>query len=174
MPARKIHVAIIWHMHQPVYKDSRTGVYLLPWVRLHSAKDYADMPEILREFPDVKVTFNLVPCLLEQIREYSEGSVRELFLEISRKPAEQLSKEEKLFLLRNFFTAHRKNAIARYPLYDRLHRKMLSLRDEISRGRGVNKFTNREFLNLQTLFNLVWTDPSYLDEPDVRHIAQKT
>ena len=38
----KLSVAIIWHMHQPLYKDRLTGQYLMPWVRMHGIKDYLD------------------------------------------------------------------------------------------------------------------------------------
>ena len=57
-------------MHQPYYKDPFTGVYRLPWVRLHGTKDYLDMAEILDDFPDIKQTFNLVPSLLLQLNDY--------------------------------------------------------------------------------------------------------
>ena len=43
---RPIHVAFVWHMHQPYYKDDLTSTYLLPWVRLRSAKDYFKMPAL--------------------------------------------------------------------------------------------------------------------------------
>jgi hypothetical protein len=57
-------VAILWHMHQPFYQDLLTGEHILPWVRLHAIKDYWGMVALLREFPQVRVTFNLVPSLL--------------------------------------------------------------------------------------------------------------
>ena len=60
-------VAILWHMHQPFYQDLVTGEHILPWVRLHALKDYFGMVALLREFPDVRVTFNLVPSLLVQL-----------------------------------------------------------------------------------------------------------
>ncbi len=40
----KLHLAVLWHQHQPMYKDtahsSQTGSYLHPWVRLHAIRDY--------------------------------------------------------------------------------------------------------------------------------------
>lgn len=173
MPAETLHLAIVWHMHQPVYKDARTGIYMLPWVRLHAAKDYADMVEILRDFPGVRVTFNVVPSLIEQIEDYSHNRVRDSFLEVSTKPPETLSEEEKRFLLKNFFTAHKENAIGRYPQYSRLCKKALSAGQERNRKRGVNKFTAQELLDIQAFFNLVWIDPSYLSDPDIAQIAAK-
>ena len=55
------HVALLWHMHQPYYEDLVTREHILPWVRLHALKDYYGMVALLREFPDVRMTFNLVP-----------------------------------------------------------------------------------------------------------------
>lgn len=62
-----LRVAILWHQHQPYYKKEKT--FILPWVRLHGAKDYYDLPAILREFPQIKQTFNLAPSLMLQIEE---------------------------------------------------------------------------------------------------------
>jgi glycosyl hydrolase family 57 len=42
-------VALLWHMHQPMYKDPLDGTYVLPWVRLHALKDYWGMVSILSE-----------------------------------------------------------------------------------------------------------------------------
>ncbi|MBN1504802.1 MAG: hypothetical protein JW952_07065 [Candidatus Eisenbacteria bacterium] len=160
-------------MHQPVYKDARTGIYMLPWVRLHAAKDYADMVQMLDDFPGVRVTFNLVPCLLEQLEDYARNPVRDVFLELSTKSPESLNDEEKRFLLRNFFTANAKHAIGRYPTYYRLYRRMQALRQEISRKKGLDRFAAQDVLELQTLFNLVWIDPFYLDDPDVASVVKK-
>ena len=60
-------VALLWHMHQPLYRDPLDGTYVLPWVRLHALKDYWGMVAILEETPEVRVTFNLVPSLLDQL-----------------------------------------------------------------------------------------------------------
>ena len=57
------HVALLWHMHQPPYRDPLDGRHVLPWVRLHAIKDYLGMVEVLAETPGVRVTFNLVPSL---------------------------------------------------------------------------------------------------------------
>ena len=68
-----VSVAVLWHMHQPSYRDPLDGTFVLPWVRLHALKDYWGMVEILAETPEVHVTFNLVPSLLDQIEAYVSG-----------------------------------------------------------------------------------------------------
>jgi len=70
---KPLKVAFIWHMHQPYYKDVKTNRYLLPWVRLHALKDYYDMVAILDNYPDISMTFNLVPTLIEQLQDYSSN-----------------------------------------------------------------------------------------------------
>ena len=51
MPA--LRVILLWHQHQPFYKDLVTGEYRLPWTRLHALKDYYGMVKLLDEFPNV-------------------------------------------------------------------------------------------------------------------------
>jgi alpha-amylase/alpha-mannosidase (GH57 family) len=65
--ADPLYITFLWHMHQPYYRDPLTTEYLLPWTYLHAVKDYYDMAAIVEEARDVRVVFNLVPSLLEQI-----------------------------------------------------------------------------------------------------------
>jgi len=83
MTDNPLHIIFLWHMHQPYYKDPTTGLYRLPWVRLHGTKDYLDMLEILKDFPAVKQNFNLVPSLLEQLVDYAEHDAGDVYLEMS-------------------------------------------------------------------------------------------
>ena len=46
-----IRLALVWHLHQPSYRDALTERSLLPWARLHATKDYRDMAAILRRHP---------------------------------------------------------------------------------------------------------------------------
>ena len=97
---KPLQVAFIWHMHQPYYKDDLTSTYLLPWVRLRSAKDYYKMPALLDGYPKVRATFNLVPSLLAQIEDYGKEESVDLFLNLSQRAAGDLSSEERDFVLR--------------------------------------------------------------------------
>ena len=54
--AYPLYVAFVWHMHQPYYKDTVTGEYILPWARLHGAKEYIHMAEVLAQYPRIKAT----------------------------------------------------------------------------------------------------------------------
>jgi alpha-amylase/alpha-mannosidase (GH57 family) len=76
-------VAFLWHMHQPFYQDLLTGEHMLPWVRLHALKDYWGMVAILKEFPRVKATFNLVPSMLVQLEAFAQEQARDRHLELA-------------------------------------------------------------------------------------------
>jgi alpha-amylase/alpha-mannosidase (GH57 family) len=113
-------VAILWHMHQPYYEDLATGEHIMPWVRLHALKDYFGMVALLREFPKVRMTFNLVPSLLVQIQAFADARARDRFLDLGLKPAAHLSEDERTFIVANFFHAQRARMIDAYPRYAEL------------------------------------------------------
>src|SRR6266851_5467958 len=92
---KPLQVAFVWHMHQPYYKDDLTSTYLLPWVRLRSAKDYFKMPALLDAYPKIRATFNLVPSLLAQIEDYGKEESVDLFLNLSKRDAAELTAEER-------------------------------------------------------------------------------
>src|SRR3982751_5789398 len=100
---RMTRVALLWHMHQPYYEDLVTHEHILPWVRLHALKDYYGMAALLREFPKVRVTFNLVPSLLVQLEAFAEDRARDPVLDMSLKPAEALTDADAAFMFENFF-----------------------------------------------------------------------
>ncbi len=163
-------VAILWHMHQPFYRDLRTGEHILPWVRLHALKDYYGMVALLREFPQVRVTFNLVPSLLAQLEAYVAGTARERHLELGLKPAEQLTERERVFCAEEFFHAHHPRMIAPYPRYAEL----CAQRDELGSTRAAARWTVGDLRDLQVWHKLVWLDPYYLDgDPRVRGLIDK-
>ena len=99
-----LNIAFLWHMHQPYYRDSYTGQASMPWVRMHACKAYTDMPAML-ERHDVRAVINLVPSLLMQVQEYAFGA-GDLFLDVARKPVSDLTPDERIFLLDNFFAAN--------------------------------------------------------------------
>ncbi len=160
----KLYLCFLWHMHQPYYKDPESGIYILPWVRLHAIKDYAALPRIFREFPGVRHTFNLVPSLLIQIRDYVENGAEDVFLALSRKNSLDLSKKEEEFLLRNFFSAYPPTMILpqrRYAeLYGRRETAMRALENPVAPG----GFGASDYTDLMTLFNLTWFHPLHRDE----------
>jgi alpha-amylase/alpha-mannosidase (GH57 family) len=161
MTNKPLYVAFLWHMHQPYYRDPMTGLYRLPWVRLHGTKDYLDMVEILRDFPLIRQNFNLVPSLLEQLLDYTEHGAKDVFLEVGRKPADELSQDERVFILENFFLANWDTMIRPFPRYYELlmKRGVHVVRSALPR---VSKyFSEGDFRDLQVFFNLSWMDPTF-------------
>src|SRR5262249_45754752 len=113
-------VAILWHMHQPYYEDLVTHEHILPWVRLHALKDYYGMVALLREFPAIRMTFNLVPALLVQLEAFAADRAVDRYLELSVKPADALTDADVDFMLENFFHAQRAHMIDAHPRYGEL------------------------------------------------------
>lgn len=169
-----LYVAFLWHMHQPYYKDPFTGLYRLPWVRLHGTKDYLDMLEILADYPDIKQTFNFTPSLLEQIIDYTDHRARDRYLDVSLTPASDLDLEDRIFILQNFFLAHWDNMIKPFPRYHELLMKRGYHLVASELRRMASYFSVRDFLDLQVLFNLCWTDPLYREnDPFLRGLVEK-
>ncbi len=168
-----LRVAFLWHMHQPYYRNPRTGAYSLPWVRLHTAKDYYDMVARLERFPAIKANFNLVPCLIEQILEYAGGEVKELHLELSRKPAADLEDDEKVSVLRHFFLGNRPTMIEPYPRYRSLLEKCRHLDSDYQVDAAVKRFRTQDFLDLQVWSNLAWIGPISAQDPVIKEVLAK-
>jgi alpha-amylase/alpha-mannosidase (GH57 family) len=115
----KRYLAIVWHQHQPLYyKDPQTGVYTRPWVRVHATKDYYDMAAMLKNYPNVHVTFNLTPVLIRQLDDMAAGA-KDTYWVMAEKPASQLTDDDKHFILTRFFDTNPK-IITRFPRYKEL------------------------------------------------------
>ncbi len=157
----KLRVCFLWHMHQPYYKDPETGTYILPWVRLHAIKDYIALPRIFRDFPGVRHTFNLVPSLLVQARDYVENGAEDIFLTVSRKSALDLTRDEEEFLLRNFFSAFAPTMILPQPRYAELFKGHEAALQAVGRNGIAGAYGASEYTDLVTLFNLTWFHPMH-------------
>src|SRR5579872_857003 len=119
----RVHLVILWHMHQPQYRDPATGTYVLPWTRLHALKDYWGMVKILEEFPQVHATFNFVPLLAEQIEQYASGQFREPWFDIAFARADALTPEDKRQALDRAFQVN-DNFLRRWPRFGDLAAQM--------------------------------------------------
>jgi alpha-amylase/alpha-mannosidase (GH57 family) len=166
-----IYLAIIWHQHQPVYyQDPETGVYVKPWVRVHASKDYYDMAAILQDYPDVHVTFNLTPSLIRQLDDFAAGAT-DMYWEMTMVPADELTDEEKWFLLRYFFDINGR-IIERFPRYVEL-RAMRPGASDADIAAAMENWTAQDYRDLQVLFNLGWTDPDFLAQEPLAALVEK-
>src|SRR5216683_505161 len=160
---KPLNVAFVWHMHQPYYKDDLTSTYLLPWVRLRSAKDYFKMPALLDGYPKVRATFNLVPSLLAQIEDYGKEESVDLFLNLSRRAAGDLSAEERDFVLRWMRESPRALRVQQSPRYLELASRPIDA-----------QFTTADIRDMQVWFNLAWCDPVWVEQdPRLAELKRK-
>jgi alpha-amylase/alpha-mannosidase (GH57 family) len=167
----QLRVVVMWHQHQPFYKDLVSGVYRLPWTRLHALKDYYGMVKLLEEFPSVHQTFNLVPSLITQIQDYVSGLAQDPFLQVAAKPAKDLTADEKRFALQYLFQANPVNVIGRYPRYRELWEKFRGSGE--SAERAEKYFLPQDFTDLQVLSQIAWFDEYFLEEKEVAALVRK-
>src|SRR5580704_19018399 len=158
MPA--LRVILLWHQHQPFYKNLVTGEYRLPWVRLHALKDYYGMVKLLDEFPGVHQNFNLVPSLVAQIQDYASGQAHDPFLAVVSKSATELTTADRRFALQYLFQANPVNMIGRYPRYRELWERFRGSGD--NPDRAAKHFHSQDFTDLQVLSQIAWFDEFFL------------
>lgn len=154
--SKKLSIAFYWHMHQPVYQLSPTGDFLMPWVRLHAVKDYLDMALWAKKFDKLKLNFNFVPVLINAIINYGENEAHDIHSRLTITPQDELTNEDKIFILNNFFDANYQTMILANPEYHRLYQIVQSSGTE-----DTSIFSNQEYADLMALFNLAWIDPSF-------------
>ncbi|MCK5221017.1 MAG: glycoside hydrolase family 57, partial [Candidatus Aminicenantes bacterium] len=168
-----VKLALLWHMHQPWYVGPFSARPELPWVRIHSIKDYYGMAKLIEEFPGIKITFNLVPSLLRQISLYLEGN-KDRYQEIFEIDPEVMTKEEAAFLVNNFFSTNYENHIKPFPGYDLLHKKMSEAGGENFSGNWKEIFSNGELTDLQAWFSLTNLDQFYRENDErVKELIKK-
>ncbi len=160
-----LHVAFLWHMHQPSYRDPVTGEVILPWVRLHGVKDYSDMATALAAVPESRTTVNWVPGLLDQceaLRANDYGQ-RERFWRITERPAESLAPGEVSLIKQHFFSLSHGTMLEPYSRYR-------ELRDKV---RADAPLAPADLRDLQVWFNLAWTGVTVRSRPEIAALFDK-
>ncbi len=166
-----IHLALVWHMHQPYYRDTLTGESTMPWVRLHGIHSYYDMLRLYQRFPSIHGTINFVPSLVEQLLAYTEENKSDAFLEHTLVPAKDLTTHQKAFLLRHFFMVNPDRKILPYGPYNRLYARLGLDRANIDYNQAVRFFSTQDYLDLQVYYNLVWFGFAAHEEiPDINRM----
>lgn len=160
-PDPHFYLNLIWHQHQPRYPLLEDGTVSRPWVRVHATKDYYDMAALVSEYPNVKVTFNLTPILLLQLEELASGT-KDVYWTMTEVPAEELTDEEVAFITARFFDVN-PQIIRRFPRFAEL----------TERRDSGDPWTSEELRDLQVLFNLAWTDPSFLAVEPLLTLVEK-
>jgi alpha-amylase/alpha-mannosidase (GH57 family) len=147
-----LQVALVWHMHQPDYRDPASGQILLPWTYLHAVKDYSEMLRTAQEVPGARLTFNLVPTLLEQLADYEVDRSKDLWLEAARKDPLEMTDEERTFAVNSFFSVHHERHIQPHSRY----RELARLRGDDKAQAAARRFQIQDLRDLQVWFLLAW------------------
>ena len=166
---KKLSIAFYWHMHQPVYQLSPEGDYLMPWVRLHAVKDYLDMLLIGKKFKNLKLNFNLVPVLLDALIDYGENEMHDIHSRLTITDIDDLTDDDKKFIINNFFDANYHSMILPNQEYERLLQKY-----QAGDENNIDIFSPQEYSDLMALFNLAWIDPSFKNMyPEIKALIKK-
>ncbi|MDQ3185308.1 MAG: glycoside hydrolase family 57 protein [Pseudomonadota bacterium] len=160
---QSINFILLWHMHQPDYRNYETGEFTLPWVYLHAIKDYTDMVSHLEAHPSMKAVVNFVPVLLDQLEDYAaqfaQGEVRDPLLRLLATPdLEQVSTSDRLRIFDSCFRSNHVTMMQPYPAYKRLHDMHETLR---GRGDAELAYLSGQYLaDLLVWYHLAWTGES--------------
>jgi starch synthase len=111
------------------------------------------MATMLDDYSRVRQTFNLVPSLLAQIEDYGGAHYDDLFLGLSRRPAGDLTPEERRFVLRWMRESPAFLRVQASPRYA-----------ELASRREDDPFSDGDMRDLQVWFNLAWCDPAVVDQ----------
>ena len=159
MGAGRLDLLLLWHMHQPDYRDHARGEPALPWVYLHAIKDYTDMAAHLERHPGIRATVNFVPVLLDQLEDYASqlrrNDLRDPLLRLLGHPdLDRIGAAERKLLLDSCFRSNHLTMVTPFAPYKRLHEiiRMLKGEDEVALGYVSGSFLG----DLVTWYHLSW------------------
>ena len=160
---KPLDLVFLWHMHQPDYRDSASGDFLLPWVYLHAIKDYTDMAYHLERHPQMKAVVNFVPVLLDQLEDYQQqfasNQIRDPLLRLlARADLNDLSAAERRLVLDSCFRSDHHKMVAPYPAYKRLFDLFKTL--ETSGDSALAYLSAHYYADLLTWYHLAWCGES--------------
>jgi alpha-amylase/alpha-mannosidase (GH57 family) len=174
---RNLTLVLLWHMHQPEFRDQETGEFRHPWVYLHALKDYSDMAAHLEAHPGVRAVVNLVPVLLDQLDDYAQqcisGRLRDPLLRaLAQENLDRLTARERERLLDQCFRANHTKMIEPFAPFKRL--RDLYEFTEAHGGEATKYLSGQYFADLITWYHLAWTGETVRrsHEPVVRLMSQ--
>jgi alpha-amylase/alpha-mannosidase (GH57 family) len=157
----RLPVVLLWHMHQPQYRDALTGEYVLPWTYLHAIKDYTDMAAHLEAIPTARAVVNFTPVLIEQLEEIARRTTAHLETgsalpdpvlallgpdPVSRDPVERLE------LMRACLRAQRKQMIERFGPY----LELATIAETLATPERIAYASNQLIHDLAVWYHLAW------------------
>jgi alpha-amylase/alpha-mannosidase (GH57 family) len=157
----RLPVVLMWHMHQPQYRDALTGEYVLPWTYLHALKDYSDMAAHLEENPAARAVVNFTPVLIEQLQEYAQrvanhlrtgAPVRDPVLATLAETALPGGAEPRLELLKALLRANRTHMVERFEGFAEIAR----LADSLATPERIGWASDQMIWDLAVWYHLAW------------------
>ena len=157
---RPLDLVLVWHMHQPDYRDQASGEFMLPWVYLHAIKDYTDMAWHLEHHPGMRAVVNWVPVLLDQLEDYADQfasqTLRDPLLRLlARDHGTALAEDERTLVLERCLRADNSRMIEPYPAYKHMYE--LFRRLEMQGGPALRYLSDHFFYDVLIWYHLAWT-----------------
>jgi alpha-amylase/alpha-mannosidase (GH57 family) len=158
---RPLTLVLLWHMHQPEYRDTASGEFREPWVYLHAMKDYSDMAWHLESHAGIRAVVNFTPVLLDQLDDYAaqfaSGKLRDPLLRLLARPEhEPLADAERDFILERCFGSNADSPPQPFAAaYKHLYELFALLQ---ARGSdALHYLSDQYFFDLLTWYHLRWT-----------------
>jgi alpha-amylase/alpha-mannosidase (GH57 family) len=168
--SRPLDLVLVWHLHQPDYRDHASGEFVLPWVYLHAIKDYTDMAWHLERHPGMRAVINWVPVLLDQLEDYADqfasGRLRDPLLRLlARDEAEPLTGQERALLADRCLHLSNLGMIQHYPPYKRLYELFRVFEEQ---GQAALAYLSDQFYyDALIWYHLAWTGESVRRESEL-------
>ena len=159
--AARLPVVLLWHMHQPQYRDAFSGEYALPWTYLHAIKDYTDMAAHLEADAAARAVVNFTPVLMEQLEDIAASIAGHLksgaalpdpvlaLLSAAPVPAEPAPR---LALLKACLRAQRKQMIERFGPY----LELATIAETLATPERVTYASDQFIHDLAVWYHLAW------------------
>ena len=157
----RLPVVLLWHMHQPQYRDALTGQYVLPWTYLHAIKDYTDMAAHLEAIPGARAVVNFTPVLIEQLEEIahrvndhlkSGAPLPDPVLALLGPDPISRDPKERLELMQACLRAQRKQMIERFGPY----LELATIAEMLATPERVAYASNQLIHDLAVWYHLAW------------------
>ncbi len=177
---KPLNLVLMWHMHQPEYRNLGTGEYHLPWTYLHAIKDYVDMAAHIERNDGARAVVNFAPVLLDQLEDY--GTQIDSYFTTGREIKDQLLRflvcddayrsdtTQREWLINACLKANEEHLVRRYPAFSALVNTARSHLEAGTLGYLYRQF----FIDLNVWYHLAWTGESIKrDNLIIRHLLQK-
>jgi len=158
-----LNVVIYWHMHQPEYRDLRSGEYHLPWTYLHTIKDYVDMVAHLENNTGARAVVNFAPVLLEQIDDYAQQldaylhhgkALRDPLLAALADPVLAPVLENRILIIKACLRANKERLVDRFSVFRTLTEMAETALHNLE---TLPYFSEQYFSDFLVWYHLAWT-----------------